>query len=365
MAEENNIILSDTERQQYRGWLEAALEAVQGYNGSEAADERLFEPLLAIDAFTLGKNGSVRSDALERRFSKQAWPENPSACKCMNDFLSAAWDSYERKLEEAQDYRAVLPLLAQGGAVIKHSDKTFVPTGEGSIKEATSDNPQPVEWKAQPRLAMLIKHLKEEKIYTDDLIVYTCTPDPGMVRRSPYIVVQIPRIDKEIAVCDEVGEITMVSNKILGEDIWANLNKRQLEARPEITAVRFSNEENWWNNIHSALLGEREPGKKVDIVQYAARKPPLDMDLIKASILEHREMREGWPTRSGEVLHGPYANKETWGGIDTALNLGRRGLPGGSTLAAVKAQVSEEHGLDYKGMHTGGFGTRGSGARGR
>ncbi len=49
----------------------------------------------------------------------------------------------------------------------------------------------------------------------------------------------------------------------------------------------------------------------------------------------HRAARGKWPVR----LSGPIpGTRESWSGVDSALNVGRRGLPGGSSLARLLAK---------------------------
>jgi hypothetical protein len=78
-----------------------------------------------------------------------------------------------------------------------------------------------------------------------------------------------------------------------------------------------------------------KPGRKVDVEKAAAKKPPYDLELIKQSIFAHRQATGEWPTLSSDLLHGPYAGKQTWQGINGALSKGMRGLPGGSSVASL------------------------------
>ncbi|MFN7401448.1 MAG: hypothetical protein ACK5R4_03835 [Alphaproteobacteria bacterium] len=293
----------------------------------------------------LGRNPSPEE---EEEYGKAAWPENPSGIFELNAFLGEAIAAYKRKLKQVTGSEDMLALLKEGVAAVLNHQGTFVQTDEGRLQSASRINPQPVEYKTQPRLAMLVARLQEIGIYTDDLIVHVCEPDPRMVRRLPYIVVHIPRLDKEIAVCDEVGEITFVAKKQVGVDVWTHLTKDELKARPEIRAIPFTNEESWWDGISSTLLGEDRDRRKVNIKEVAKKKPPLDLALIKASILAYRQETGKWPTHSSvPVEYGPYAGKEKWKAIDSALRVGARGLPGGSSLVKLYKEVSEEHGLEY------------------
>jgi hypothetical protein len=59
-------------------------------------------------------------------------------------------------------------------------------------------------------------------------------------------------------------------------------------------------------------------------------RPKLTIEQILAWADAHRRQAGDWPTvKAGPV---PGAPGETWEGIDSALRLGTRGLPGGDTL---------------------------------
>jgi hypothetical protein len=340
--------LNDNENTRYRTLMERALQAARGNDGSEAAYNHLLQPLLEMEKLIKKSLGRGPFPHEEEEYGRAAWPENSSGIFELNAFLGEAIAAYERKLQQVTGSEDMIALLEQGGAAVLHHKSTFVQTDEGELSPASLANPQPVEHKTQPRLARLVARLQEIGIYTDDLIVHVCEPDPRMMRRLPYIVVHIPRLDKEIAVCDEVGEITFVAKKQVGVDVWAHLTKDELKARTEIRAIPFANEESWWDGISSTLLGEERDRRKVNIKEVAKKKPPLDLALIKASILEHRQATEKWPTdKSGPVKHGPYAEKEKWGAIDNALRNGGRGLLGGSSLVQLNEEVSKTYNLDY------------------
>lgn len=66
-------------------------------------------------------------------------------------------------------------------------------------------------------------------------------------------------------------------------------------------------------------------------VRNRAALPPLTIPLILKWARRHYQRLGTWPIyRTGPVLDAP---GETWQSIDTALRKGRRGLPGGSSLA--------------------------------
>ncbi|MEQ2009504.1 MAG: DEAD/DEAH box helicase family protein [Limisphaerales bacterium] len=101
-----------------------------------------------------------------------------------------------------------------------------------------------------------------------------------------------------------------------------------------------------WANIHSALsLGLRGLSGGSTLAKLLAEHrgvrnimdlPDLTTDLILQWVDAHHERTGEWPNqKSGAVTSAP---GETWGNIHAALYVGRRGLPGGSTLAKLLAE---------------------------
>jgi hypothetical protein len=61
--------------------------------------------------------------------------------------------------------------------------------------------------------------------------------------------------------------------------------------------------------------------------------PPLSVAQILAWADAHRMRTGGWPgVEGGRIVDAP---SETWSGVNTALDKGQRGLPGGSSLACL------------------------------
>ena len=62
--------------------------------------------------------------------------------------------------------------------------------------------------------------------------------------------------------------------------------------------------------------------------------PPLNQAQIRKWILEYCRRHGHPPTRNSGII--PKTNGQTWQGVDMALHVGLRGLPGGSSLAKLK-----------------------------
>jgi hypothetical protein len=61
------------------------------------------------------------------------------------------------------------------------------------------------------------------------------------------------------------------------------------------------------------------------------KRPPLTVKQIVAGAEAHQQRTGHWPhAGTGKIPDAPH---ETWGGVNSALRKGQRGLPGGSSLS--------------------------------
>ena len=110
-----------------------------------------------------------------------------------------------------------------------------------------------------------------------------------------------------------------------------------------------------WQKIQSALYygGRGLPGGRTltQLLQESvgARNtcdlPPLTLEQVITWIRAHHERTGQWPDKtSGEILD---AAGEKWAGVNHALSEGRRGLPGGSSIARI---LVTEFGIRNRGL---------------
>jgi desulfoferrodoxin (superoxide reductase-like protein) len=192
-----------------------------------------------------------------------------------------------------------------------------------------------------------------------DMAVYRGgVPDQAM-RQAPYSIIALPRLQKQIAVCDQIGEITFVANKPLSLKDWTELSKDELKASPAMTMVRYDREGKWLNAVAAALLDDG----KIDLLTRPAvpLPPPAKKPLLtEAGIVrwmelykEHDDEVKGKdlgkpPVLSDKVVwdkdkSGQWVQVkgENWNALDLALRKGVRSLSGGTSLL----QLKQEHGF--------------------
>ena len=82
-------------------------------------------------------------------------------------------------------------------------------------------------------------------------------------------------------------------------------------------------------NLSAKIIGQLET--QVIMAGLGLRKPPLTEGQILKWMDDYSAGHSRWPTAESGLVEG--AKGETWRGINTALTLGLRGLPGGSSLS--------------------------------
>jgi hypothetical protein len=75
--------------------------------------------------------------------------------------------------------------------------------------------------------------------------------------------------------------------------------------------------------------------------------PPLSVKQILAWARDHRRRTGRWPNKNAGPIRGTHG--ETWMRVHTALLVGLRGLPGGSSLCRLLAGVDGKHQADGRG----------------
>lgn len=342
-----------------KNWLSESFQAAKGFDGSEVSEERLFYPLSLFDDFVRAHaDDEIEPSELERKVSEVAFPDHPLNMPVTIDgFLDIASEFYDR-LTDTDANANVYALVESAGGIVQQSEQVFVKTDEGQLNTAKSDTSQSYEVKTEPRLAMLIAHLRNDgvngqSIYMDDLVITQGQVDDTMMREHPYSIVQIPRLDIEIAVCDQVGETTFVKKGITSNELWDYLSKEQLKAREDIIHVDRHSDEQWWSEISSFLSGNAEPGKrKVNIDSWSTKKPKLDRDLAKITLLAHRQATGDWLSARSKDEHGKEAQYKLQHGVKSNLGLSVGAFDArlsklGTSIAKLNKEISEENGLDY------------------
>jgi hypothetical protein len=248
--------------------------------------------------------------------------------------LSLAQTRHERLDEN------ILVLLKRGGAQIQAITGCLVPSDpiHAPLKAGGGEHKFQFRFASCMReLAFALLHMG---IFADDLLIYDGIILPGMMRRRPYRVIDIPRINKQIAVCDQIGQPIFVAQTIKPLPFWTASSNSMLQAEPDIEFARYDPNGGWLNRIRDLLLGDgiaivdNKRFHKVPIPQ-ASEAPLLDKETLirwikffyEKNLEEKQEGR--WPTpRDKTVWDKDVGGRwvivlgESWAAIDKNLRIG-------------------------------------------
>ena len=126
---------------------------------------------------------------------------------------------------------------------------------------------------------------------------------------------------------------------------WVDLYVKKTGKWPNVKSGPVNSTGETWAGINNALnRGRRGLPSGSSLAQLLAEHrgvrniqelPPLTIMQILAWADAYKSARDEWPKRSSGLVADA---DETWAGIYSALNLGLRGLPGGSSLAKLLAE---------------------------
>ncbi len=321
--------LSDLERENLRGWVEIAFDQAVHFNGSQTAEEDLIESLAALEKIFNGvvtDHQNLNRDDIEAAII-ESLDVGRAIPRTIDSFLSVASEFYHR-LETANNFETSLNILERAGVPVVHTHDLHIPPGEGEIQNALSEDPTKFKIETQPRLAWLVAAMKEKGIFTSDIMITVGQTPKNIMRQHPYVIIDIPYVPCQIAVCDQVGERTFITNKIYEMDFWKNFNKDLLKATQGVTGIICRSQDQWIRDILDHIEQMRAPeSQRVDMKAFAATptraKMPITLEAIEQSIRATYDASGKWPgVRNEIIMYGPLKDQIKWGGIDARFKKG-------------------------------------------
>lgn len=361
---ENHLQISPETAQQYRRFKAAALVAVRGYDGSEESSENVLARLIEIEEFIQEHSGnSGLTSNIETQFSQ--------ACRAQlavprtkgfdgHSTILSMLDKAIHRLEKRTNN--ILEWLRNNTKAVVHDVYgCLVLPDSDNRRSQPNKNGEPTSKMAE-KTKQIVFRLIRMGIFTDDMRVYPGDLKKSMRRKLPYTMIEIPRLGKQIAVCDLIGEVTLVSNEILPISVWGGLRKTQLEALPGMRTVCYDRQEQWLRELEDILLdkGAIVPAKTVKVKIQREEKPSFtEQKIVEWMKLFYEHEEECSPDREGKYpSNGDHTvwerdsegnwvevKGENWHStIEPALRDGGRALPGGSSIHKLK----KKYGLTQK-----------------
>lgn len=249
-AEEAKLPSLEQNLTEYRRLVAVAQEAMQNLDGSEETYIGLWRALIALDGYyyPLEPKSETLRDLFEFQYAQQVGIDNPREATVSNLLMEAS-TRYQRILGgNASTLSESIGCLEELGILVKHSKLVLVETNPETAILRTGNGAFEAA-RYSPRLQILIAGLQTIGVFKDDLIITIGALRENMMRKHPYVLVEIPKLGREVLVCNENGQVTFVSDRLRGINAYSNVDKEALKETVGLFAVRYSTEENWLSEI--------------------------------------------------------------------------------------------------------------------
>lgn len=277
--------LEPGEREAYLQLRADAENVVRAYCGTSESFRALMQKLIAFEGWMAKahgqKEGEKVSDVFEKHLATTYAPE--TLYPTIGDLLMGTRARVEELMNQTEggdELIGSLPMLH-----VRSSRVLLPPHTDAGPETGSGAGWRPPEF--QPRLQLLIQFLLSKGIYVEDVILISGALHGNMMRKKSYSLLEIPRLKKDILVCDQVNESTYVSTIQLGRDTYARLSKEELlQQYASIRFVHFYSQEQWERELGALLFADASAiGPAVDV---------RDQEEIRQDLLRQGYTPELW-----------------------------------------------------------------------
>lgn len=250
-------------RTAYRERVAAAVAAAQGYDGREASYKSVMGGAEALESWmqsTFGLPSKVAVPAELERALAQTFEVTEGGS--VNEVLTVASDRFTTLLAEQLEQLKIKKLKIHG---------VIFPPGEGKERTADladSEGEDRVDGRRPlDRLTPLLRMLNENGIFVDDLLIGEGDEPVGLPRSESYLLLEIPRLNRQVLVCNEVNEGTYVILGVFDAQVFVDCPKDKLLERfpGRVTMVVHRETAAWLEAIRGYLFRDNPIEDKLDL----------------------------------------------------------------------------------------------------
>ncbi len=283
-SDEYQLLKKTPEALDYRHFLAVALNVARKYDGSEASSDTLLDSLVTLEE-CIQTTPSLQQNVPQQREIEAALRFAPHRPKDIQDVLEIATEAWRARLKQAIEHPE-----ESTGLVINRIEGVLLPPGEmplitgegaGRFKEA----------RFEPRIDEVMSILKELRIFADDVILSMGEVTETQMREVSYVAIDIPRLNRMILVCNQVGEATFVINGQVPIEQLLCTSKENLQTLP-FRVTRLVRGADWAERIkyllsHEADGKESPGGDKINVLEF-------DQEQLKQALLEKYPTSADW-----------------------------------------------------------------------
>jgi hypothetical protein len=241
----------------------SAVQAIESYDLTEDSYNNIISILEKMEKLLI-QEGSEKKSSEEQRIVDQYFSDpdqdKPLAINGMLDRLI--------QRDGALRQKGFFPIHQSIHAGI------FLPPIQGNAPQTGSGNGFEAPRFLDKKTPLLLALAKIEGLYQEDVRILESTkPLPSsMMRDEPYVIIDIPRLNVQIAVCNQYGEAVYVAKPALTINQWCNNTKDDLQDQGLATQVKWDNQSKWINRIIHLITHDNKD-QSIDVSQ--TKKIPL------------------------------------------------------------------------------------------
>jgi len=193
--------------------------------------------------------------------------------------LSNLIDDVSNKIDTLIQSRNIQALCEGLNILLIQSRKVILPPDDIPVLLGNGEGKWEKDKEGYNKLGELLGLLRDNEIYADDLVIISGMLYPDQMRQESYILVEIPRIERSILLCNVYGEASFVFRGCLSRNLAFQLTKQQLQEKFQNKVIKIIFQEScldeWREQMRVALFTsgindeeeeeKNEPEEKIDV----------------------------------------------------------------------------------------------------
>ncbi len=285
------------ELQEFLRATQDAYAVAQRYNGTEDGEKELFTVLERVADAVQHVSGATGS-SLEREAKAAQMLGGELHGVDIQSLLAIAGEQAHKRVRSAFDFDGTETPSTESLFIKRVNGIILLP---GNAPDTTGSGEtiwEPVRF--EPRVQEIRQLLEAEGIYADDYVITIGEVSKDMMRKASYAIIEIPRLQRTILVCDQVGEATFVLRGHFSPEALTAKTKEQLQTEfPDNVRrlIRFDVAQ-WAAEIKLLLLSEdlwqKTEGSEA-VGSHKKEKVDVRMqDRLRQAIMELYPTAEAW-----------------------------------------------------------------------
>ncbi len=283
-SEQYRALKKNPEARDYRYAMAKALNIARKYDGTEQAYHDLFAALETVEEGIL-TSPSLQESSIATRDAEAALAFAPKHPREVNDVLDIANASLQRVI-----HRAIEDPDASNTLLMNRIPGVLLPPGAGTV--TIGDETKFEAARFEPRLEEVMSLLKTLGVFSDDVIVTTGDTPEEKMREVSYIAIDIPRLDRMILVCNQVGEATFVIAGRIPVRTLLSTSKEDLSELSADRVTKIIKNQQWAERLVHALTHGIDGAMTPPMAKIDVRAE--DREMLRAELLRKYPTSAEW-----------------------------------------------------------------------